>query len=104
MTVLFVSPTTLETLARNQTDAAGYAQAGADALSGTGKDCWISHGVISGSSNGAFDTIEQIRRASGTAFADASLGLAAKLRAAAVAYEGVDGELADNLDSQMVDN
>lgn len=103
MTVLYVSPATLETLAKNQTDAAGYAQAGADALSGTGKDCWISHGVISGSSNGAFDTIETIRQAAGTAFVNASLGLAAKLRAAEAAYEGVDGELADNLDSQMLD-
>ncbi|MHA7652237.1 type VII secretion target [Mycobacterium sp. ML4] len=103
MTELTVSPTILATLARNQTDAAAYAQAGADALSGTGKDCWVSHGVISGASNVAFDTIEGIRQATGTAFADASLGLAAKLQAADAAYGGVDEELADNLQSQMRD-
>lgn len=103
MTELNLSPTILRTLANSQTTAAPYAQAGADALNGLGSDCWISHGVISGASNGALDTIEGIRKAAGTAFSDASLGLAAKLTAADRAYEGVDSELADNLDAQMVD-
>ncbi|OBG75005.1 hypothetical protein A5714_06820 [Mycobacterium sp. E2462] len=98
-----VSPSILETLARNQTDAAKDAQAAADAVSGTGSDCWVTHGVISGSSNGAFDAIETSRKAAGSALANASSGLAAKLRAAKQAYEGVDGELADNLNKQMLD-
>jgi uncharacterized protein YukE len=103
MADLLVSPTTLETLAKNQTDAAKDAQAAADALSGTGSDCWVSHGVISGSSNGAFSSVEDIRQAAGSALADASSGLAAKLRAAKKAYEGVDGELAGGLSKQMLD-
>lgn len=103
MTELNVSASTLKTLANSQTTASSYAKAGADAVGGIGSDCWISHGVISGASNGAFSTVEEIRKAAGTAFSDASLGLAAKLTAAERAYEGVDEELADNLDSQMVD-
>ena len=104
MADLLVSPTILETLAKNQTDAAKDAQAAADALSGTGSDCWVSHGVISGSSNGAFSTIEDTRQAAGSALADASSLLAAKLRAAKQAYEGVDGELGENLNKQILDN
>jgi hypothetical protein len=104
MADLLISPRILETLAKNQTDAAKYAQAAADALDGTGSDCWVSHGVISGTSNGAFDTIEGIRKVAGTALADGSIGLGAKLRAAKLAYEGVDGELKDNLNKQMLDN
>jgi hypothetical protein len=103
MADLLVSPIILETLASSQDAAAKDAQAAADALSGTGSDCWVSHGVISGSSNGAFSTIEDIRQAAGSALADASKGLAAKLRAAKLAYEGVDGELAGNLNKQMLD-
>jgi Excreted virulence factor EspC, type VII ESX diderm len=103
MADVLVSPTDLKTLADNQDAAAKDAQAAADALSGTGSDCWISHGVISGSSNGAFSTIEDIRQAAGSALADGSKGLAAKLRAAKLAYEGVDRELAGNLNKQMLD-
>jgi hypothetical protein len=103
MADLLVSPRILETLAKNQADAAKYAQAAADALSGTGSDCWVSHGVISGTSNGAFDTIEGIRKAAGSALANAGNGLAAKLRTAKQAYEGVDGELSENLNKQVLD-
>lgn len=103
MADLLISPAILETLAQNQTDAAKDAQAAADALSGTGSDCWISHGVISGSSNGAFDSIETIRQRVVSGVADQSNLLAAKLRAAKQAYEGVDGELSDNLNKQMLD-
>ena|SRR5271156_3275956 len=103
MADLLVSPTTLTTLADKQDAAATHAQAAADAMSGTGSDCWVSHGVISGSSNGAFSTVEDIRQAAGSALADGSKGLAAKLRAARLAYDGVDGELAGNLNKQMLD-
>jgi hypothetical protein len=103
MADLLVTPTTLETLAKNQTDNAKNAQDAAGAMSGLGSDCWVSHGVISGCSNGAFDTIEGIRQAAGSALSDGGLGLAAKLRAAKKAYEGVDGELAGGLSKQMLD-
>lgn len=103
MADLLISPTVLETLAKNQTDAAKDAQAAANGLSGTGSDCWVSHGVISGSSNTAFSAVEETRQNAGQALANASTGLAAKLRAAKLAYEGVDSELGENLDKQMLD-
>jgi hypothetical protein len=103
MADLLISPSILTKLADSQDAAAKDAQAAADALNGTGTDCWISHGVISGSSDGAFSTVEGIRKAAGTALADGSKGLAAKLRAAKQAYEGVDGELSQNLNKQMLD-
>jgi hypothetical protein len=103
MADLLVSPAILEMLAGRQTDAAKDAQAAADALSGLGSDCWVSHGVISGCSNGGFSTVESIRQAAGSAIAGASTGLAAKLRTAKKAYEGVDGELATGLNKQMLD-
>jgi hypothetical protein len=103
MADLLLSRTILETLAKNQEGAAKDAKAAADDLNGTGSDCWISHGVISGSSDGAFSTIEGIRQAAGSALSDASLKMAAKLRAARDAYTGVDSELAGNLNKQMLD-
>jgi hypothetical protein len=103
MADLLVSPTILETLAKNQEAAQKDAQAAADALNGTGSNCWLTHGVISGASNGGFGTVEGIRKTAGEALGNASLLLAAKLRAAKAAYEGVDGELGDNLDKQMLD-
>jgi ESX secretion-associated protein EspC/F len=103
MARLVISSTILETLAKNQETAAKDAQAAAGDLDGTGSDCWISHGVISGSSDGAFDTIEGIRKAAGTALADASLRMAAKLRAADKAYKGVNSELGANFRRQMRD-
>jgi hypothetical protein len=103
MANVLVTPATLETLAKNQEAAVKDAQAAADAMNGTGTDCWVSHGVISGSSNGAFNTIEGIRKAAGTALANASNLMAAKLRTAKKAYEGVDAELAGNLNRQMLD-
>jgi hypothetical protein len=103
MADLLLSPATLETLATRQEAAQKDAQAAADALSGTGSNCWLTHGVISGCSDGAFDTIEGIRKTAGAALGNASLLLAAKLRTAKKAYEGVDSELAANLHKQMLD-
>lgn len=103
MADLLLDPSKLEALARYQEAAAKDAEAAAGDLNGTGSSCWVSHGVISGSSNGAFSTIEDIRQAAGLALANGSKGFAAKLRAAKLAYEGVDGELAGNLNKQMLD-
>jgi hypothetical protein len=103
MADLLLSPATLETLATRQEAAQKDAQAAADALNGTGGNCWLTHGVISGCSNGAFDTIEGIRKTAGAALGSASLLLAAKLRTAKTAYEGVDRELAGNLNKQLLD-
>jgi hypothetical protein len=103
MADLLIDPAKLETLAKNHEDASNAAKSAADDLSGTGSDCWITHGVISGSSDGAFSTIEGIRQSAGTALKNASTAMAAKLRAAKLAYEGVDSELGGNLNKQMVD-
>ena len=103
MADLLIDPAKLETLAKNHEDAADVAKSAANDLAGTGNDCWITHGVISGSSDGAFSTIEGIRQAAGLALSDASRSMAAKLRAAKHAYEGVDSELGGNLNKQMVD-
>jgi hypothetical protein len=103
MADLLLNPTILKSLADKQTAAAADAEAAAGALNGTGGNCWLTHGVISGCSNGGFDTIEGIRKAAGVALADASRGLAAKLLAANAAYTGVDSELAGNLNKQMLD-
>jgi hypothetical protein len=103
MADLLLSPATPETLATRQEAAQKDAQAAADALNGTGRNCWLTHGVISGCSDGAFDTIEGIRKTAGAALGNASLLLAAKLRTAKKAYEGVDSELAANLHKQMLD-
>lgn len=103
MADLLISPSILETLAKNHEAAQKDAQAGADALNGTGMNCWLNHGMISGCSNGGFVTVEGIRKKAGEALGNASLLMAAKLRTAKAAYEGVDGELGDNLNKQMRD-
>ena len=103
MADLLLNPGTLKTLADRQTDAAKDADAGAGALGGTGSNCWLTHGVISGCSNSAFGDIEEIRKAAGTSLANGSRTLAAKLLAAREAYTGVDSELAGNLNKQMLD-
>jgi hypothetical protein len=103
MADLLLDPSKLDTLATNQEAAAKDADSAAGDLNGTGGNCWLTHGVMSGCSNGAFDTIEGVRKAAGTALADASRNMAAKLRAAKKAYTGVDSELAGNLDKQMLD-
>lgn len=103
MADLLLSPSTLETLAKGQEAAAKDAQAAAEALNGTGSNCWLTHGVISGCSDGAFDTIESIRKAAGNSLANASNLMAAKLRTAKDAYTGVDSELAANLKNQLLD-
>jgi hypothetical protein len=103
MADVLVTPSTLETLAKNQEAAVKDAQQAAEAMNGVGTDCWVSHGVISGASNGGFNSIESIRKAAGNAIANASNLMAAKLRTAKKAYEGVDSELAGNLNKQLLD-
>jgi len=103
MADLLLYPSILETLAKNQDSAANDAEAAANALNGTGSNCWLTHGVISGASNGGFSTVEDTRKAAVMALATASRGQAAKLRTAKEAYTGVDSELAGNLNKQMLD-
>ncbi|BAX95039.1 ESX-1 secretion-associated protein [Mycobacterium shigaense] len=103
MADLLLNPSILTTLANSQDSAAKDAEDAANALNGTASNCWLNHGVISGPSNNAFSTIEDIRKAAGKALAKGSNGLAAKLRTAREAYTGVDSELAGNLNKQMLD-
>jgi hypothetical protein len=104
MADLLLNPSTLTALANSQEAAAKHAEAAANDLNGTASDCRITHGAIGCPlAAGGLDSIEEIRRVAGQALADGSKHLAAKLRAAREAYQGVDGELAGNLNKQMLD-
>jgi hypothetical protein len=102
MANLSVTPDYLDKLAKRQDDAAGAAAEAASTATGVGTACWITHGVISGSSNGAFGTAADARKAAGDTIRKASADLAAKLRTAKITYEGVDDDLGGNLDKQML--
>jgi hypothetical protein len=105
MADLLLNPAILTTLANNQEAAAKNAEAAANDLNGIAVDCQVSHGAVPGcamASNGLV-TLEGIRQAACNELVNGSKNLAAKLRTARQAYEGVDGELADNLNKQMLD-
>lgn len=99
---LSVNPEHLEELAEEQTEAAKSAGEAASAANGTGQSCWITHGVISGSSNGAFTTVGEARYAAGKSIAQASSDLAAKLLTASQTYTGVDADISGNLNQQVL--
>lgn len=101
MANLNVNPEYLEKLAKKQDDAATEASAAATAAAGIGTWCWVNHGVISGASNGAFGDGESARTAAGNALRQASVDLAAKLRAAKETYRGVDDDLSKNVNTQV---
>jgi hypothetical protein len=103
-TSLGVSPTILELLATKQEAAAEKSGEAAGATGGLTTAVWVTHGVISGVSNGAFSSAEDMRKKAGQNLATAGKDLAAKLRAAKQAYTGVDHDLGDNIDkTQMLD-
>ncbi len=92
----------LEQLATKQGQAATKAEEAASAASNTETAVWVTHGVISGSSNGAFVTAEKQRRGAGQNIKQHASDLAAKLRVAKQTYEGVDEDLSANLNKQML--
>ncbi|MCV7429652.1 ESX-1 secretion-associated protein [Mycobacterium montefiorense] len=104
MATLSVDEKYLEQLATKQGQAATKAQEAASAASNTATAVWVTHGVISGSSNGAFVTAENQRRGAGRNIGQHASDLAAKLRAAKQTYEGVDEDLSANLNKQMLDH
>ncbi|WP_205874293.1 ESX-1 secretion-associated protein [Mycobacterium camsae] len=92
----------LEQLAAMQDQAATAAGSAADAASGIKTEVWVTHGVICGASNIAFTGAEEVRRAAGEAMKQASINLAAKLRAAESGYHGTDEQTRASIDQQVV--
>jgi Excreted virulence factor EspC, type VII ESX diderm len=101
--VLKVTPENLEKYAKKQDAASSKAGEAAGATSGLGTDCWLYQGVISGVSNGTVSDTAKVRSAAGGKISAAAHSLAEKLRAAKLTYEGVDAQLADNLNKQLLD-
>src|SRR5258707_3262143 len=91
----------LEQLATKQGRAAIKAEEAASAASNTETAVWVTHGVISGSSNGAFVTAEKQRRGAGQNIRQHAADLAAKLRVAKQTYEGVDQDFICNINKHM---
>lgn len=102
MANLSVTPEYLDKLAKKQDDAASAAAEAATTATGVSTSCWVTHGVISGSSNGAFGTTADARKAAGETLQKASADLAGKLRTAKLTYQGVDEDLSENLDKQIL--
>jgi Excreted virulence factor EspC, type VII ESX diderm len=102
MANLTVTPEYLEKIAKRQDEAASEAAGAASAAAGTGSACWLTHGVISGSSNSSIGDTESARQAAGNAIKQASVDLATKLRTAKETYTAVDSELGGNLDKQVL--
>ncbi|MEE6136356.1 type VII secretion target [Mycobacterium sp. 050128] len=97
---LNVDPTHLANLAKRQDAVAATAVNAAKTTDTVAQWLWITHGVISWGSNIAGGGLVNQRRAAGLALAKAAADLSAKLRAAEETYQGVDGELRENLDDQ----
>ena|ERR1700761_1483997 len=100
---LVVVPGKLEDYAKKQDLASGKAAEAAGATSGLGGWCWAYQGVISGVSNGKITDTEKVRSAAGGKISAAAKSLAEKLRAAKLAYEGVDTQMGADINKQMID-
>lgn len=91
----------LKQLADKQDEAAAGAGSAAKATSGTEQKVWVSHGIASGASNDAFTKAEKARRHAAERLQRASVDLAAKLRAAAEAYDDTDRQTSENIAKQV---
>jgi hypothetical protein len=100
---LTVTPANLEKYALKQDAASTKAGESAGETSALGGWCWAYHGLISGVSNGKITDAQKVRSAACGKLSAAAKSLAEKLRAAKAAYEGVDAELGDNINKQMLD-
>ncbi|ORW74208.1 hypothetical protein AWC23_05340 [Mycobacterium saskatchewanense] len=98
-----VVPENLEKYAKKQDAASSKASEAAGATSGLGTNVWLYQGVISGVSNGAVSDAEVVRSAACGKISAAAHSLAEKLRAAKLAYEGVDVDLGVNINKQVLD-
>ncbi len=101
--ILKVTPENLEKYAKKQDAASSKAAEAAAATSGLGTSVWLSHGVISGVSNVTFSDAQTVRSAACGKISAAAHSLAEKLRSAKATYEGIDAQLADNLNKQVLD-
>jgi uncharacterized protein YukE len=103
MAELEVDPRDLEDMAKKQDGAAEKSGEAKGVTSGVETAVWVTHGVISGASNTAFTAAEKVRRGAAHNIEQASIDLAAKLRAAKETYEGVDADLSANIKKQVLD-
>lgn len=89
-------------LADRQDNVAAQASQGSGQSRGDFKEkLWETHGIISGPSNNAFSTKADARQDAIGAIEEASITLAAALRAAAAAYQHTDDGSAADLDTQL---
>ena len=102
MAELTVTSEYLKELATKQDSASTEAGDAALATSKITAAVWVTHGVLSGASNSAFSDAESLRREASQNISAACHDLAAKLRAAEDAYTGVDDDLGDSLDKQVL--
>ncbi|RFZ56959.1 ESX-1 secretion-associated protein [Mycobacterium liflandii] len=103
MANLVVTPQYLQTLAATQTQAAATAASAGAASTNLKNEVWVSHGVISGASKTSFANAEAARRAAANSMNTTSSKLAAKLRIASSAYQGVDEQAGESLDKQIIE-
>jgi len=103
MTNLSVNPEYLEALAKKQESASNEAADAARAVTGLRSTCYATHGPISGVSNNAFGAAEQAHHEAVDSISKAATRLAAIVRTAKIIYQDVDGDLAGNIDAQVLD-
>lgn len=102
MAYLTISPSYLDQLATKQDQASAAVGEAAAATAAMSTAVWVTHGVISGASNTAFDAAEAVRRAASGNLRTVATDLAAKLRTARETYMSVDEELGSSLDKQVL--
>ncbi|KAA1251795.1 ESX-1 secretion-associated protein [Mycobacterium simiae] len=102
MANLALTPGHLDNLAGKQDRAAEMTAEAATAANGIPTAVWVTHGVISSSSNIRFVEAEAARRMAAENMRKVAADLAAKLRTAKETYASVDEELSRNIDKQMI--
>ncbi|SOX53208.1 ESX-1 secretion-associated protein [Mycobacterium ahvazicum] len=103
MTDLAVTPEHLDNLATKQDQASTQAKTAGSAGSNVEVAVWVTHGVISGTSNVAFTKAAAARKKTADAMSKASTGLAGKLRTAKAVYGSADDEAGKSIDRQLLD-
>jgi hypothetical protein len=107
---LYVLPSSLEELAKNQDDAssafgkAAKATDESDSGDSVMHDLRLTHGAISVAFIHEMDSTLAVRTNAAALLASASSGAAQALREAKKRYEGTDTELGEDIDAQMPDD
>ena len=102
MADLEITPDYLDTLARNQDEAAAHAKTAAGAGSGLVGGVWLTHGVAPSYFNVMLGIALKHREEIGSDVYKSATRLAESLRDASKVYAGVDEELGRSLDAQVL--